>query len=275
MTDFVKNNIVIIIMVILFIFVAIFAYYILKSKKRRRKCSFYINYILCRLGFKNKMKSVHIGMVHVGECYEPLVELLSHPKIILNDNTVERPVLLRKTIATKLYKIADGLPDDLYLKIYSAFRSRLVLYNAWKEEVEKMERENPDMGRAELLSIVSYKMQNPNVNMGGHDTGAAVDVALCDKNGVDLDFGLKYHDRSIKVTLTPEHKKNQQYLSKLMKQHDFVQQPGQWWHYSYKDRYWAAYKGKRNDAIYGPAEKEFENAGYVRIIKTNTSTINK
>ena len=59
-----------------------------------------------------------------------------------------------------------------------------------------------------------------------------------------------------------------------MKSQDFVQYPGQWWHYSYGDRYWAAYKGKRLGAFYGSAEKEFENSGYVAVIKKQSSSLN-
>ena len=60
-----------------------------------------------------------------------------------------------------------------------------------------------------------------------------------------------------------------------MKSQRFIKQPSQWWHYSYGDRYWAVYRGKRHGAIYGAAEKEFENTGYQRVIKTNISSINK
>lgn len=272
--DFIKYNLEEIIIAAIIIAIVYFIYYIVKSKKRRRKIGFYFNFLLYKLGINKRMSKTYIGMVHVRENYEPLVEI-SHPKIILNKETIEQPVLLRKEVATRLYKIANKLPEEQYIKIYSAYRSRITLYNIWKEEVERTEKENPNMQRGELLSLVKFKVSAPNINMGGHDTGAAIDMAICDKNGKDLDFGSKYHENTQAgslISLTAEQKKNQKYLHNLMKSQNFVQQPGQWWHYSYGDRYWAVYKGKRNSAFYSSAEKEFENSGYVRIIKTVVSS---
>lgn len=272
--DFIKYNLEEIIIAAIIIAIVYFIYYIVKSKKRRRKIGFYFNFLLYKLGINKRMSKTYIGMAHVRENYEPLVEV-SHPKIILNKETIEQPVLLRKEVATRLYKIANKLPEEQYIKIYSAYRSRITLYNIWKEEVERTEKENPNMQRGELLSLVKFKVSAPNINMGGHDTGAAIDMAICDKNGKDLDFGSKYHENTQAgslISLTAEQKKNQKYLHNLMKSQNFVQQPGQWWHYSYGDRYWAVYKGRRNSAFYSSAEKEFENSGYVRIIKTVVSS---
>lgn len=269
--DFIKYNLQEIIFAIVILSIIFIAFYILKSKKRRHKLGFYFNFLLYKIGIKKRMSRTYIGMVHVKESYEPLVEI-SHLKIIFNKETIEQPVMLRKEVVSRLYKIANNLPDNLYVKIYSAYRSRIALYNIWKEELERTEKENPNMQRGELLSLVKFKVSAPDTNMGGHDTGAAVDLAICDRNGKDLDFGTKYHENGSLISLNTEQKNNRKYLLKLMKSQNFVQQPGQWWHYSYGDRYWAVYKGKRLGAFYGSAEKEFENSGYVRIIKTIISS---
>lgn len=272
--DFIKYNLEEIAMIVVAIFVICIAVYILKSKKRRRKVGFYINFILYKLGLKTRMSKTYIGMVHVNESYEPLVELKQHPKILINYETVEQPLMLRKNVATRLYKIADKLEDDVYIKIYSAYRSRVRLYEIWKAEVEKAEKENPEMNRAELLALVKYKVMSPNANLGGHDTGAAIDLSLCDKDGNEWDFGIKYREKTANVSLSKKHKENVKYLSKLMKSQGFVKQPTQWWHYSFGDRYWAVYRGRRHGAIYGPAEKEFENTGYMKVIKSVVSKAN-
>ena len=276
--EFIKYNleeIVLAIIIVAFLFVI---FYVLKSKKRRRKVGFYINFILYKLGIKSHISRTYIGMSHVKECYEPLVDIVAHPKILYNETTIEKPVLLRREVANKLYKIADKLPDDIYIKIYSAYRSRMILEKLWKEEVDRITKENPEMYRGEVLELAKFKVTAPDTNMGGHDTGAAIDIALCDRNGKDLDFGTRYHENSqakSTVVLNAEQKQNRGYLLKLMKSQGFVQQPSQWWHYSYGDRYWATYKGRRHGAIYGSAEKEFENTGYQRVIKTIISSVNK
>lgn len=274
MADFIRYNLVEILLSILGLTIIFLLIYFLRSKKVRHKIGFYINFIMYKMGMKKNISSKYISSIHVKESYEHLVELVNHPKIIINKDTIESPTLLRKQVVKKLYKVADKLPDNQYLKIYSAYRSRIALYDVWKEELDKLNAENPEMGRAELLMNVNGVVNNPADSMGGHDTGGAVDLSICDVNGNDMDFGTKYHEKYVNADLTSEQLANRKYLVKLMNSQDFVNHPGQWWHFSYGDKKWAAYKGKRLGAIYASAEKEFENMGYVRVIKTDLSHIN-
>lgn len=258
--------------------IVISSFLFLKSKRRRKRLGFYINYFLYRIGIKDRMSKSCIARVHVKECYEPLVDLVTHNKIIIDDSTIEHPILLRKNVALKIYKIANKLPDGVYLKIYNAYRSRITIYDNWKKVVEEISKENPKMGRAEILKLANFKVSNPK-SLGGHETGGAVDVALCDINGKEYDYGTRYHEKSPANKtksrhILKEHKDNRKTLLKMMKSQGFVNNPHEWWHFSYGDTNWAAYKGKRFGAIYDAAEKEFENVGYVRIIKTNISSVN-
>ena len=273
MGDFIRYNYVEILITIAIAAILIGLYYVLRTKRNRFKTSYYWYLILYKLGLKKRISSIYTTKVHIKENYEHLVDLVKHPKIIINDETVEHPVLLRKSVAIKIYNVADQLPDGVYLKIYRAFRSKLAVYNTWNEEIDRVERENPNIGRAQLLTIVNNKVSNPNASMGGHETGGAVDIALCDKNGKDLDYGTKYHEKYNVRHLTKEQKENRRYLTRLMKAQNFVKNPSQWWHFSYGDKMWAAYKGKKC-GFYDSAEKEFEKMGYMRMIKTDISSAN-
>ena len=246
----------------------------LRKKRNRYRVRFYFSFLMYKLGIKKRISRTHISGIHVRECYEPLVELVKHPKIFYNNDTLEHPILLRKAVAMKLYKVADRLPEGVYLKVYSAFRSRISVYNVWKQEEERMTKENPQMNRGELLKLVNSKVASPNANMGGHDTGAAVDLALCDSNQNDFDFGTKINDKNKNHHLTSEQKNNLKMLRKVMKSQNFVGNPDRGWHFSYGDKTWSAYKGKRNAEIYGAVEKEFENMGYVSVIKTELKSVN-
>lgn len=274
MIDYIKYNYTELLIYAAIIALVIAIINFVRVKRNRYKVAFYFSYIFYKLGITKRISRTYISIVHGKECNEPLVDLVKHPKIIFNSETLEEPVLLRKTVALKIYKLADDLPDGMYLKLYSAYRSRIALYSVWKEASDKISAENPDLGRAELLALVNSKVVNPNINMGGHDTGGAVDVALCDKNGKDLDFGSKYHENYNNKNLTQEQKENRKLLKKIMKSQRFVNNPGQWWHFSYGDRAWSAYKCKRQGAIYAAAEKEFERIGFVRVIKTEIKSAN-
>ncbi len=274
MIEYIKYNLVEVSVFVLLVSFLLMVLLYLRNKRNRYKVKFRFNYLSYKWGLRERMSKTYILNIHVRECYEPLVDLVKHPKIFLNDDTLEHPVLLRKSVAMKLYKVADSLPDDVYLKVYSAFCSRIAIYNIWKQEEEKLTRENPQMNRAELLNLVNSRVSSPKVNMGGHDTGAAVDIALCDINRNDFDFGTKINETHKSVSLTKEQKENRKMLKKFMKSQKFVNDPTRWWHFSYGDKSWSAYNGKRNGAIYGAVEKEFENIGYVSVIKTEIKSVN-
>lgn len=274
MIEYIKYNLVEVSVFVLLVSFLLMVLLYLRNKRNRYKVKFCFNYLSYKWGLRERMSKTYILNIHVRECYEPLVDLVKHPKIFLNDDTLEHPVLLRKSVAMKLYKVADSLPDDVYLKVYSAFCSRIAIYNIWKQEEEKLTRENPQMNRAELLNLVNSRVSSPKVNMGGHDTGAVVDIALCDINRNDFDFGTKINETHKSVSLTKEQKENRKMLKKFMKSQKFVNDPTRWWHFSYGDKSWSAYNGKRNGAIYGAVEKEFENIGYVSVIKTEIKSVN-
>ncbi|HJH61569.1 MAG TPA: D-alanyl-D-alanine carboxypeptidase family protein [Bacteroidetes bacterium] len=255
-----------------FLMVIVFFIWYLSSSKRRRHLYFYFNYFIYKLGFRPFISRKQISRVHVNEDYTPLVELIPHPRIIYNDETMEKPYLLRKSVAKRLFSVADNLPDGLSLKVYSTFRSKEKQNILWKETVNEIRKENPNLGTAEIINMAQYKTNDPKHTMGGHETGAAVDVALCTSNGEDLDFGTSYHERnSLTKTFSKNIKKeqfdNRKLLIKLMAKEGFINFPGEWWHFSYGDRVWSAYKGKRNGAIFDTAEKELDGV-YSFVVKT-------
>ena len=105
--------------------------------------------------------------MHVNEDYTPLVELIPHPRIIYNDETMEKPYLLRKSVAKRLFSVADNLPDGLSLKVYSTFRSKEKQNILWKETVNEIRKENPNLGTAEIINMAQYKTNDPKHTMGG------------------------------------------------------------------------------------------------------------
>ena len=232
-----------------------------KSKRRRRHFRFHMHHLSYVLGFRKIMSRRYVGRVHVHECFDPLVDFLPHKKIIFNKETLEDPNLIRRKVLKKLYYIADDLPKGVNLKIYKTFRSRIKINEAFEAVIKEITDKNPDIGRHEAMKLAKYKTDDPKGSMGGHETGGAVDVALCDDNGVDFDYGTKFHEYNDSTFtrnryITKKQRKNRRRLVRIMRRYGFVNFPGEWWHFSYGDRMWSAYKGKRNGGIYGSAETE-------------------
>ena len=232
-----------------------------KSKRRRRHFRFHLHHLMYVMGLRRFMSRHYISKVHVHECFDPLVDFLPHRHIIFNNETLEEPILIRKKVLFKIYNIADSLPEGLNIKIYKVFCSRIKMNDVFEGVIAEITAHNPGIGRNEAMKLAKFKTDDPKGSTGGHETGGAVDVALCDDKGVDLDYGTKFHEYNdstftFNSHITKAQRKNRKDLIKIMKKQGFVNFPGEWWHFSYGDRMWAAYKGKRNGGIYGSAETE-------------------
>ena len=245
----------------------IWAIWYFKSKRRRRHFRFHWHHFTYVIGLRKIMSRRYVGKVHVHENFDPLVDFLPHRHIIFNEETLEDPNLIRKQVLFKLYHIADKLPEGVNLKIYKTFRSRIKMSEGFESVVTEIQNENPEIGRHEAMKLAKFKTDDPKGSMGGHETGGAVDVALCDDNGVDFNYGTRFHEYNDSTFtysshITKEQRKNRKQLVKIMKKQGFVNFPGEWWHFSYGDRMWAAYKGKRDGGIYGSAETDMGQGKY-------------
>lgn len=247
-----------IIIVLLIVLLVCFLRYI-SSKRRRSHLMFHIHHLIYKLGFRRTMSRRWVGRTHVHECYDPLVDFLPHKHIIFNDETIEQPNLIRKKVLFKLYKIADRLPDGVNLLILQTYRSKSMMNEKWEQVINEITAENPEIGRHEAIKLAKFKAEDPKNSIGGHTTGGAIDVALCNDNGVMFDFGTRFHEYSTATWTKSRHitkaqAKNRRTLVRVMRRQGFVNFPAEWWHFSYGDRTWAAYKGKRHGGIYGAAE---------------------
>ncbi len=238
-----------------------------KSKRRRRHFRFHWHHFTYAIGLRKIMSRRYVGKVHVHENFDPLVDFLPHRHIIFNDETLEDPNLIRKQVLFKLYRIADKLPEGVNLKIYKTFRSRIKMSESFESVIAQITAENPEIGRHEAMKLAKFKTDDPKGSMGGHETGGAVDVALCNDKGEDFNYGTRFHEYNDSTFtysshITKEQRRNRKNLVKLMKKEGFINFPGEWWHFSYGDRMWAAYKGKRNGGIYGSAEIDMGQGQY-------------
>lgn len=258
-----KGHIIYFILILAFIIFLVWFLKYISSKRRRAHLNFHIHHLIYKLGFRKTISRHWIGRTHVHECYDPLVDFLPHKHIIFNDETLEQPNLIRKNVLFKLYRIADRLPNGMNLLILQTYRSKSKMNEAWEKTINEITADNPGIGRYEAIKLAKFKTEDPKNSIGGHVTGGAVDVALCDDNGVMLDFGTKFHEHNDKTEtknkyITKAQAKNRKTLVRIMRREGFINFPAEWWHFSYGDRAWAAYKGRRHGGIYGSAESEMD-----------------
>lgn len=172
----------------------------------------------------------------------------------------------RHDVAKRLVTAARRLPPHLRLLVVEAYRSLDVQRSYFRDYTHVLKRDYPWLDGDALYEKVSQWVAPPEV--GGHPTGAAIDLTLQHIDGGHVDMGTVLNANDAESSgacftdsafITREAARNRAILRDAMSAAGFVNYPSEWWHWSYGDRYWAVVSGKPH-AVYGPVE-EFEVEG--------------
>lgn len=216
----------------------------------------YIRYLAYKFGISVSIPAKVVNMVPIKECGEPLVDLRRSP-VLLFDPILDdkQEVLARKSVCSMLEKASYRLPENHHLKIHSAYRPRSEQMRLWNRKCQEMRELFPDLSEEEIYICTQRVVADPRVGFGGHQTGGAIDLTLCDDNGIDYNMGCRISDNgNITIThskaISEEVYSNRMLLLSVLTNVGFVNYPKEWWHFCYGDRMWAVYKNKKN-ALYG------------------------
>ena len=196
----------------------------------------------------------------IRECESPpdIVEPASRGGLVLADD-FSSDFRVRRIIAEKLANVITSLPDKRTLIIYEAFRPRERQRLLWKRTWEMLRKSCPDRDETSLHALCATFVADPEHPAGsGHQSAAAIDVALGDADGNMLDFGTNMHEFTAQTAteatgISEKARANRQMLVNLMHANGLINYPAEWWHFSYGDRLWAQVTG-RNTAFFGPVE---------------------
>ena len=198
-----------------------------------------------------------------GASQEPLVDVRKYDPSIVSEHEQSdmqvytgESILVRDTLARKLAAVNKQLKagDNLRLRVVYGFRHPKVQEKYFRERKAALQRENPEMSEYNLIRLAHDFIAVPDV--AGHPMGAAVDLTIVDRDNNPVDMGNKISDYSnpdiIKTfaKVTPEQASYRKVLHDAMIAQGFAPFYGEWWHFSYGDREWAAFYGKKA-AIYG------------------------
>jgi len=212
--------------------------------------------------------------VNIIENNEPLVliEEMSQLEIGTISKSYDVCFYVRKEIKKKLERVAQSLPEGLKLVVIEAYRSVENQQKSWDATCENIRKQNPGWSKNMIEQKAGLVTARPN-RLANHNCGGAIDVTLCDENGVCLDMGTPYPSEIKTVgeykkayinfpmfpkfsffnRLTKQQKENRKLLREAMEKEGFVWYPGEWWHYCYGDRMWAVYTRKEK-CFYGPVD---------------------
>lgn len=222
------------------------------------KLRIYFNIWLCRLDIRDILPKEALRKIEVLENNDSLVDI-SEDESFFFDTRLDL-VYVRNEVYHRLEKAADMLPQEIYLKIYDAYRSLEKQKESWERAFKQTRKEKGNLSAEEIKRLTRLKVADPYAgDYGGHQTGGAVDVTLCDKNGKELDLGTKVAEYNKKTKtknpfLSDEARQNRELLKKVMMAVGFKNFPAEWWHFSYGDKLWAAYSARKT-CFYGFIEK--------------------
>lgn len=202
-------------------------------------------------------------MVVIKECGESLVEIKKHCRGILVDFSSQEmkrfgKAYLRKTVVKKICQAKQYLPKRTAFVIRDAWRPKHIQIILFYRLVKKFSKEYPSWNKAKIIKEVKkYVCPWQGKYASGHMTGGAVDIRLIRK-GKKLPMNssvLSYEENSkFDQEKIPEHlKRNRQAMFRALKKVGFSNHPGEYWHWSYGDIYWAK-RESRGVAIYGIVE---------------------
>ncbi len=204
--------------------------------------------------------------VIIQENNEPLVEMkeIDRLKIGLVSKSYTPSFFVRQTVAEKLYRVSETLPQEMHLVLIEGYRTMQAQQSEWNRVFQELQQENPTWTHDQIEFQVRQYVAKP-APLANHHCGGAIDVTLCYSNGVLLDMGSSYISEApitdkvrfpmFSSEITKEQHMNRKILRDAMESEDFIWYPGEWWHYCWGDRMWAVYSNQI-ECYYGPAYLE-------------------
>ena len=213
-----------------------------------------------------------LNQVPILECNEPLVDITTViPNVIIRMSNMRREYAIngvlfaRKTVGKMIARVVENISSTYQFIVFDAYRpieyQRLRFEQVYKSLKANHPSRDDDYIRRLAFEIIFPPNEDPQ-QPPPHATGGAVDVALATLKGELLDFGSAYgiyNEDENKRHLTnstminTEQRKNREILIIAMVNAGFSNYPGEWWHFMFGDREYAAYEGFPN-AIYGRAD---------------------
>jgi len=213
--------------------------------------------------------------IPVGENNEPLVDVRTYDSSITTQYTKQEKIemfpftgntiFVRDSVAKKLAKANKNLSKygNFKLKVVSGYRHPKVQRKYFEKKYNQLKVLYPHLDDEELKNLTHNFIAVPEV--AGHPTGGAVDVTIVDENGKELDMGTKIGDfsdpekiKTFAKGISKEQLKNRLFLHDIMVNEGFAPFYGEWWHFSYGDREWAYFYGKKQ-SLYSPIEFKAKN----------------
>ena len=157
----------------------------------------------------------------------------------------------------------DLFPRGSRLLVGYAYRLPEVQRSYFERAQQHVRKVMPDLTDESRINEIAFKYVNI-PELAGHPAGAAIDVTVVDASGNEVQMGTKFLSFDDKENLAvnsfinkdPTLHSRRMLLREAMLRVEFAPHNGEWWHFSYGDREWAAFYGQ-TQAMYGEISREY------------------
>ncbi|MFI7125428.1 M15 family metallopeptidase [Nonomuraea sp. NPDC050153] len=200
-----------------------------------------------------------VTAIPVRECGEPLADVRGRLRLdtrLADDEGAYAH--LRSGLLDRLERAERSLPDGFHLLVVEGYRpiaTQRQIFDTYRAELHTT---FPEISPDESY-IAASRYVSP-VEVAPHTAGAAVDLTLCDPDGVEHDMGTQVNDNPEQSdgacytgapNISADARSHRKLLAAALEPVGLVNYPTEWWHWSYGDRYWAMSTGFPH-AHYGP-----------------------
>ncbi len=163
-----------------------------------------------------------VGLVDVREAAPGLrvlpAPVWSHPELRF---------LVRPEVAERLARATAALPENLRLGYWEGLRPISVQRSLWESGMSYLRAAHPQLGPADLETVLEKLVARPGVGVPPHSTGSAVDLAPVDVYGRVLGPTDSWGRMATELTAQALHEAG------------LANYQPEWWHWSYGDAEWA------------------------------------
>lgn len=187
-----------------------------------------------------------------------VIKISEDDGFFLND-TFSSDFRIRKTIYDMMKAAQKHLPENYYFMVYEAYRPLARQVELWNMATEHLKQKYPALEGQKLRDLTETFVADPYNGIGsGHQACCAIDISLCDKNGIEYDMGSGCQEiceqaNTLSKNISAEGTKNRKILVGALEKEGFINYASEWWHYSYGDHQWAYLVGE-SEAEFGPID---------------------
>jgi D-alanyl-D-alanine dipeptidase len=192
-------------------------------------------------------------MHNIGETYmelemceteNPPILIDDDPKNVFKNYGKIENYLMRKKIYDMLVEAKERLPKNVFFYAFEIYRPMQKQIEYWESTLADFKKQFPQDAEEEIIRKVEIYIANPYKEGSGHQTGAAIDITLCDENGKLFDMGTEWRENISKTMtfsneLTLQQQENRNTLMSAMVRSGFTNYFEEWWHFCYGELEWA------------------------------------